>query len=117
MGSEMCIRDRLDDDNKHVQTELKRLQIEADERADKGYNMQKHVEMATKAGIHPGSYPPPAMLAESRWFKTLTLQQKDTLSYSMVNQRGYHLFRDVRHGSRAQQAAHIWRAQPCRPEC
>ena len=86
----------LDDGDKHVRHYLKHLQAEAAQREEKGYNMQKHVEIALKAGIKPGSYPPPASLANNKWFQTLTMQQKDTLSFSMVYQQGPHFFRDVR---------------------
>ena len=86
----------LADNHPHVEAELKRLQIEAQERKDVGYNMAKPMDIAKNEKIPWGAFPPSALLASSRWFKTLTIQQKDTLCFSMVHQPGNHFFRDVR---------------------
>ena len=81
----------------HVERELSRLQdMKQTNNTNDGYSLEKPMQIARKAGIPWGSFPPSELLNESQWFQTLSKQQKDTLCFSMVRQPKEYLFRDCR---------------------
>ena len=78
----------------HVLADLQRLQDERE--PDKGYSLEKPMQIAQQHSIAWGSFPPTALLKESRWFNTFSKLAQDSLCFSMAVQPGPIFFRDMR---------------------
>ena len=63
---------------------------------DKGFDFKECVDIATKAGVEWGSFPPPKSLADSPWYNHLSNLQKYSLAYSLKVDPDKVFFRDVR---------------------
>ena len=79
-----------------IATELSRLTAAKCNTTDGGYNLEKPMQIASKANIPWGTFPPPAWLDKSEWFQQLTRQQKHAICFSIRQHPATHLLRDLR---------------------
>ena len=86
----------LSDDDDHVKNELRRLEEERETSRDGGFDIGKPMEIAKANGIDWNYFPPLASMEASRWYQTLSVQQKRSLDFSMAVDKRPHFFRDAR---------------------
>ena len=92
----MCKKAVLPADDPCVLFELARRQEYWANSKQSTYNVKSAMNTASGLGVPWGTLAPPALLRESEWFGTLTLEQQDALAFSFHQAPQPLLLRDAR---------------------